>query len=278
MASPQVRFPMTPLVAVRPKATEFVMQQSKRSWPLPIKLSVRYGSIYALICGCLFAFQRSVLYHPSHEPPSGTLEPWTHDGETIGFCREVIEPETVWLMMHGNAGQACDRDYVLEHLSPSDSLYVLEYPGYGAREGKPGRPSFDQAAREAYELLSAKYPDTPLGVIGESIGSGPACSLANATRLPSKIVLVVPFDSLYRVASRRFFFLPVWLLLLDRWDNMQALHNYHGPVDIYGATFDEIIPIHHARNLANHCSRANMIEIPCSHNEWSYETKVRISR
>ncbi len=254
------------------------MQQTNRKWPLPIQLSIRYGSIYALLCGCVFAFQRSILYHPSHEAPSGALKPWRHDGATIGFCREVTEPDTIWLMMHGNAGQASDREYVLEHISSADSLYVLEYPGYGAREGKPGRQSFDQAAREAYELLSARNPDRPLGVIGESIGSGPASALASAIRPPSKIVLIVPFDSLYQVAARRFFFLPVWFLLTDRWDNMQALRNYRGPVDVYGAQFDEIIPIHHSRNLAKHCSQAKLIEIPCSHNEWSYERAVWISR
>ncbi|MHB8900665.1 MAG: alpha/beta hydrolase [Thermoguttaceae bacterium] len=235
------------------------------------------GVVYALFCAAVFVVQRSLLFYPTHDAPGGSLTAWSEDGQIVGYCREVPNPDAVWLMMHGNAGQASDRIYVLDHLSPSDALYVLEYPGYGARAGKPCRASFDAAALHAYNRLAERYPGKPLCVIGESIGSGPACCLAGAPRRPDKLVLIVPFDTMCHVASRRFPFLPVRLLLLDRWDNIDAIRSYRGPVDIYAARDDDVIPCNHARNLAGHCSRARYQELPGGHNDWSFST-VRIAR
>jgi hypothetical protein len=184
----------------------------------------------------------------------------------------------VWLMMHGNAGQASGRDYVLKRVSRDDSLYVLEYPGYGARKGAPSKKSIDGAAIEAYEILKRKHPNVPVGVIGESLGSGPASMLAKVSIPPEKIVLITPFDTLCNVASNRFWFLPVRLLLLDRWDNTESLRNYAGPVEIFGAMSDSVIPIGHARNLAQSVATSRFIEIPGGHNDWSFCDEVKIER
>src|SRR5687768_1157441 len=102
-------------------------------------------------------------------------------------------------MTHGNAGQAADRDYVLDRMSEQDSLYVLEYPEYGLRDESPSRESINQAASEAYRFLRSQNQDTPVCILGESIGSGPACALARKKIPPDKIVLVMPFDSLASV-------------------------------------------------------------------------------
>lgn len=231
---------------------------------------------YAVFCLIIFLIQRSLLYFPSHEEPVSGLTPWLDQGNLVGYCREVSQPQTVWLMLHGNAGQASDRDYVLDRLPESDSLYVMEYPGYGQRPGSPSRVSFDQAALEAYELLAKRFPSTPLCVLGESIGSGPASGLANAPQPPDKIVLVVPYDQLSAVAGRRFFFLPVRWMLLDNWDNIGALQDYRGPVDIFAARDDTLIPCTHAKNLSEHVPQSNYQEVPCGHNGWSRMRQVQI--
>jgi uncharacterized protein len=232
--------------------------------------------VYAVFCLIVFLVQRSLLYFPSHEEPVSALSPWLVEGNVVGYCREVPNPKNVWLMLHGNAGQASDRDYALGRLEKSDSLYVLEYPGYGQRPGSPNRVSFDSAAMDAYEWLATRFPTTPLCVIGESIGSGPASGLASASRSPDRIVLVVPYDKLSAVAGRRFFFLPVSWMLLDNWDNIHSLQNYQGPVDIFGARDDHVIPCSHAKNLAQQIRQANFHEIPCGHNDWWRMPKVKI--
>ncbi len=97
------------------------------------RLIVVVLTAYLIVCVVMFFAQRSLLFIPSRDHVESTLTPWRHNGAVIGFCREVDRPRAVWLMSHGNAGQASMRDYVLPHLPLEDSLYVLEYPGYGDR-------------------------------------------------------------------------------------------------------------------------------------------------
>lgn len=232
---------------------------------------------YLIVVAVYFLRQRSMLYFPTHSVPSTSLTPWRDGERIIGYCREVSNPRGIWLMAHGNGGQAADRDYVLNRMSDQDSLYVLEYPGYGSREGSPGREAFDQAAAEAYRLLRLQNPTTPVAVVGESIGSGPACSLAREETPPDKIVLVVPFDSLANVAAKRVPLLPARLMLLDDWDNVEALQNYNGPVEIFGARGDTIIPVEHAEALARQVPGAHFTAISGGHNDWSSNEQVTIS-
>ena len=235
-------------------------------------------ALYLVLIVFVYFRQRSMLFFPGHAAPNTKLAPWSDGKRTIGYCREAPNARTVWLMMHGNAGQAADRDYVLNRMSDQDSLYVLEYPGYGRREGNPSRESMNQAAAEAYHFLRSQNPNTPICVLGESIGSGPACALAQEKVIPDKIVLVVPFDRLASVAAERFYFLPVRLLLRDSWDNVEALRHYAGPVEIFGATGDEIIPIEHAKALAKGVPGTRFTAITGGHNDWAENDQVKITR
>lgn len=248
-------------------------------WPLT-KRAIRIAAIpltvYLGLVAVLFFRQREMLFFPTHGTPFSRLAPWSVGGRIIGYCREVPNARAVWFMTHGNGGQAADRDYVLTHISEEDSLYVLEYPGYGGREGKPCMQSMNQAASDAYRLLRSQHPEIPVCVIGESIGSGPACSLAWERTAPDKIVLVVPFDTLASVASERYYYVPVRLLLRDAWDNVEALKHYAGPVDIFGAAGDDIIPVTHAKALASAIPRAHFVQIPGGHNDWAGCEQVKI--
>lgn len=178
------------------------------------------------------------------------------------------------MMLHGNAGQASDRIYTLPHFAPEDAVYFLEYPGYGDRTGRPSVASLDDAAVSAYSLLRRTYPGVPIGIVGESIGSGPACRLSVEVPPPDKIILVVPFDRLSAVAADHFPRLAVRLLLTEDWDNIAALAHYHGPVEIFGAKDDNVIPIRHARALAASVPGAAFHEISGGHNDWSASSDV----
>jgi hypothetical protein len=113
--------------------------------------------------------------------------------------------------------------------------------------------------------------------LGESLGSGPACALAQEKIPPDKIVLVVPFDTLAGVASGHFFYLPVRLMLRDAWDNVESLKHYADPIEIFGAKEDAIIPIKHARALAAQTPNAHFTAITGGHNEWANDGKVKIA-
>jgi uncharacterized protein len=63
------------------------------------------------------------------------------------------------------------------------------------------------------------------------------------------VCLVTPFTRLADVASHHYPFLPVGLILRDRWDNVAALANYPGRIAVRIAGDDEIIPASQARQL-----------------------------
>src|SRR5512133_2108425 len=96
-------------------------------------------ALVVAVVGCLLVFlgrsslERRLLFYPTHRVPDGGLAPWNMNGQVIGYARQVQSPKNVWLMLHGNAGQASDRSYALPSFSPEDSVYILEYPGYGNR-------------------------------------------------------------------------------------------------------------------------------------------------
>ena len=239
-----------------------------------VRILGRIALIYVLVCVAMFFLQRGMIFYPGPVDPTTTLSPWVVNEQVIGFHRRVENPDAVWLLMHGNAGDASGRGYVLRAMSEQDSLYVLQYPGYGDRKGTPSKREFNTAASEAYGMLRASYPGIPICVAGESIGSGPASFLSQAPVPPDQITLVVPFDRLEHVASGQFPFLPVSLLLLDRWDNVSALKEYQGPLQIFGAEQDRVIPIMHAKILAD-ATGAEFTMIPGGHNEWSFSPYVR---
>ncbi len=208
-------------------------------------------AVLVILCalGCR-SIQRKVLFFPSHNAGDNGFTHWVRDGQTIGYAREVADPKTVWLMLHGNGGQAADRTYAMFAFDPADAVFILEYPGYGMRAGTPSRKAFDAAAREGYADLRARFPGRPLCVAGESLGSGPASMLSRETPAPDKIALVVPFDRIVDVAHDHVRWLPVSLVLMGTWDNIDALRGYTGPVEIFGAEKDEVIGVRHAQALA----------------------------
>jgi pimeloyl-ACP methyl ester carboxylesterase len=242
---------------------------------------LRYWTIVLLVLSAvaffgLHALVRKAMFAPTHHRQDNGLAHWVLDGRLIGYSREVVDPQNVWLMLHGNGGQAADRTYVLPGFDARDAVFILEYPGYGQRPGKLSRSSFDAAAREAYESLRGRFPHKPVCIATESLGSGAGSTLARLPRPPDKFVFIVPFDDVKSLASRHAGWLPTGLLLSGSWDNLESMAGYRGPVEIFGAQGDEIIPVQHARRLAAGVPQAQFHQIPGGHNEWSEQREVRI--
>jgi len=225
---------------------------------------------YVAVVGAVALLQRRLLCISSNLAFDGhRLAPWEVNGEAWGVRRVVERPNAVWLVMHGNAGQAAQREYVLDILPSDVCVYVLEYPGYGARAGEPSRASIDAAARAAYRLLGELHPGATRCVLGESLGSGPAALLAREPSPPSAIVLATPYDRLADVAADAFPWLPARWILRDDWDNGAALAAYTGALLILAAEHDAVIANRHARSLAARVPRAELRMLPGGHNDWS---------
>jgi len=163
----------------------------------------------------------------------------------------------------------------LDHFSARDAVFILEYPGYGMRPGTPSRASFDAAALVGYQALRTRYPGRPVCVVAESLGSGPASTLAGAAPPPDKFVFIVPFDVLKSVAHDHVPYLPTSLILAGSWDNVESLKGFAGPIDVFGAEHDEVIAVEHARKLAASRPQAKFHLIPGGHG-WLPQALVQI--
>jgi uncharacterized protein len=209
--------------------------------------------------------QRSMIYYPSRHDASSLertaaaqgFEPWRNSqGETIGY-RSLPpagdpRPPLAILILHGNAGYAMHRaDYadILRAAAPDRavSVYILEYPGYGARGGRPSQEAFLAAADEAVSTIPA---EAPLILLGESIGTGVATATASAN--PERIaglLLLTPFNSLANVAQHHYPLLPVGWIMRDQYPSEEWLKNYRGPIAIILAEDDTIVPAKFGQSL-----------------------------
>jgi len=224
-----------------------------------IRMLLALGIAYSLFVLAVAIFQRRLIYFPRIIPP-GLAEgaaaelgfvPWRNpSGQIIGWKLPATpSPVASILITHGNAGCAIDRGYLANpiHVAAPVDIYVLEYPGYGSREGSPDKRSFLAAGEEAFGLLTNGLPKY---LVSESIGAGVACYLAKAySTNVAGLVLFMPYHDLASVAQRRMPFLPAYLLLLDRFNPAECLRDYRGPVKIVLAGADEIIPVESGRRL-----------------------------
>mgnify|MGYP001827256264 FL=1 len=200
-------------------------------------------------------FQRQLIYFPQVEAEENLLRiaggmellDWRDgNGRLIGWrSGSSADHSRRVVVFHGNAGYALHREYYVAGFlaqGPDWEVYLFEYPGYGARTGEPSESGIKQAATEALELLLADNAG-PLYLVGESLGSGVASYLA--ARFPEEIdgmLLVTPFTSLADVAAHHYRFLPVRALLSERYDALESLSDYRGPVAFLLAGSDEIVP------------------------------------
>lgn len=239
---------------------------------------------YALLVmgGCVW--QRKLLYFPSRytlaeEKQFATEKgfvPWSNQaGEVIGwkFPAAGVSTGSV-LVVHGNGGSALNRNYFAMpiHAAAAWDVFVLEYPGYGARGGAPTKTSWLAAGEEAFGLL----PKNKLVfVVSESLGTGVAAHLAKLH--PHEIIgmaMFVPYDSLPSLAQSKMPWLLPYFFLLDRYQPARWLKDYRGPVTFVLAERDEIIPPKFGQRLFDSYAGPKQLQMirGAAHNEAAEQT------
>ena len=165
----------------------------------------------------------------------------------------------------------------IQNLTAFD-VYILEYPGYADRPGSPSQTTIYRAADEAFQSLDHSKPTY---LVGESLGSGVASYLAGTH--PGQIagvLLLSPFDRLTNVAAEHMWFLPVRLLLLDRFPSEDYLYDYHGPLGIMvdeGAMSDPIVPAKFGVNLyEGYSGPKTALDVPGRRPYYHYGTVVKV--
>lgn len=242
--------------------------------------------VYSVLAAVVFCFQRRLLYFPStgnlaakvrfaaglkHWPESEiNYRGFTSGASDIDFQGTVI-------VFHGNAGSAADRSYYIHALEPLGyRVLIVEYPGYGNREGNPSQTAFVDDAKETVRLVQQEFGG-PIVVWGESLGCGVATAVASDSAMPIKgLALLTPWDSLTHLAQRIYWYLPVRWLLLDKFDNLSHIRQFNGPIAVVLAEQDEIIPVEHGLRLFDQISgRKKLWKFAnAGHNSWPVEPNL----
>jgi pimeloyl-ACP methyl ester carboxylesterase len=175
------------------------------------------------------------------------------------------------VVFHGNAGSAVHRLHYVAALERLGFKVVLaEYPGYGAREGRPSERALVAEAKATIRLAERDFGG-PLYLWGESLGSGVAAAAAGDASLPVEgLVLVTPFASLPEVAQSVYWFLPVKWLICEQYNNVENLRGFEKPVAVLVAGKDELIPRKQAQALYDSLATEKRMWVfeGAGHNTW----------
>jgi pimeloyl-ACP methyl ester carboxylesterase len=223
-----------------------------------LKYLVYFAIGYTLIVTAACAVQRRLLYFPDRSKPSSEqmaamgLKYWPAASEFKGVMSTNAPQLAVGtvIVFHGNAGAAWHRDYFIHALEPLGYRVILaEYPGYGGRTGKMNEDIFSTDAKEIISEARSAFGD-PIYLFGESMGCGVAAAAAADTgsRI-SGLALVTPWDSLPSLAQTHYWYLPARWLVKDRYNSIENLTSFRGPVAVAMADKDQVIPRKHTMKL-----------------------------
>jgi len=207
--------------------------------------------------------QRRMLYHPfgAVPPPAAVgLERveavtfQTEDGLTLnGWLAAPAAPATgdTVVVFNGNAGNRSFRaDLARGLVSTGAAALLFDYRGYGGNPGTPSEAGLARDARAARRFLESRAEVDPRRIIyfGESLGAAVAVGLA-LEQPPRLLILRSPFTSLADAARYHFPYLPVGLLLRDRYQSLDRIGGAACPVLVIAGTRDRIIPVEQSRRL-----------------------------
>ena len=210
--------------------------------------------LYALVVSGLFLAQRSLLYLPDPTRPQlGPLAELgfreitlkTDDGlSLLSWYRPPNNGAPVIAYFHGNGGHLGHRSNRMMRFAQAGlGVLLLEYRGYGGNPGNPSETGFYTDAAAALDFLSGQQgiPANRLVLYGESLGSGVAAHMA-AGREIAALILEAPFTKLADPAAYHYPYVPVSLLLRDRFDSLTAIVSVTAPILVLHGERDGVVP------------------------------------
>ena len=231
----------------------------------------------------LTAAQRQLIYFPDSRtvPATAAALPGardvtlrTSDGLALGAwflpAAEGADRHLAVLVAPGNGGNRSDRAGLATELSGRGfAVLLMDYRGYG---GNPGSPDEDGLAEDADAAVRALaelgYPARRTIYLGESLGGGVVAAL-QARHRPAGMVLRSPFTELADVGAHHYPWLPVRLLLHDRFPVTTYLRDSEVPLTVVYGDRDSVVPTRLSERVADEApSLVERVVIPgADHND-----------
>ncbi len=228
--------------------------------------------LFTALTWLLVLAQRRMIYFPRAYPanlplPAGAmlLEFSNSQGPQTAFYLPPAQSPAdghldLWLLCGGNGSLALDwLELLADFPDPAAAFLLLDYPGYGRCQGRPGPRTIGESINLALVALAARLGrplselTANLKLLGHSLGA--AAVLLHAGRQPVRqLVLIAPFTSLQDMATQIVGPLRS-RTLLDDYDNRARLREVLAqevpvPITIIHGSHDKIVPVTMGRELA----------------------------
>jgi fermentation-respiration switch protein FrsA (DUF1100 family) len=222
-----------------------------------------FFAVVAAVLALVWTLQRRLMYFPTGGMPTPgeigltnveavTFE--TNDGLHLSgwfVAASGPSPRLTVLVFNGNAGNRAHRAPLAAALHRHGlQVLLVDYRGYGGNPGTPTENGLAADSRAARAYLAGR-PDVDASRIvyfGESLGTAVAIDLA-VEHPPAALVLRSPFTSMADIGQHHYPFLPVRLLLRDRFAAIDRIGRIRAPLLVIAGGHDRIVPIENSRRL-----------------------------
>ena len=164
--------------------------------------------------------------------------------ELLGWYHEKdLKKHKTIVFFHGNAGSLENRIHKLNHFRDmSVNFLIIAWRGFSGNEGKPSESGLYEDGESAIKWLVKKGVDEKNIVIyGESLGTGVATHLSQNKEFAG-VILETPFTSMTNAAKTFYPYIPVNLLLKDKFENYKKIKNINSPILVMHGEVDQIVP------------------------------------
>ena len=195
----------------------------------------------------LYMYQRDLLYFPTPQLATQYKQiKLQNEGESINIIVLNKGRENAILYFGGNAESVVySAPEIAENFS-TYTIYLMNYRGYGGSTGIASERALYSDALSLYDLAQTKHRE--IVVAGRSLGTGIATYVASKRKV-SKLVLITPYDSIFKVAQGRYPIFPISLLLHDKYDSVSRVKEIKAKTMIVIAQNDNVITREHTQNL-----------------------------
>ena len=216
--------------------------------------------IYSFVLVFLYFYQRNLLYHPNENNYSDDkitvniekVNIKTSDNiNLLGWYHEKnLKEFKTLIFFHGNAGSLENRIHKLNHFKDMNvNFLIIAWRGFSGNSGEPSENGLYKDGKSAIDWLIKKdISEQKLILYGESLGTGVAVHLAQ-NRNFSGVILETPFTSMIDAAKTFYPYIPVKLLLKDKFENYKKIKNINSPILIMHGEADQIVPFSMGKKL-----------------------------
>ena len=215
---------------------------------------------YLLLIVFIYFYQRNLLYHPSENNYQNDKIQFNYDeifiqvDDNIKLKSWIINKNLkkfkTLVFFHGNAGDLSNRIYKINELNKLDiNILLISWRGFSGNEGLPTEDNLYKDAQAAIKWLNSKeVKNNRIILYGESLGTGVAVEIGKKNIFNS-IILESPFTSMENAAKIYYPYLPVKLLLKDKYDSISKIRKITTPILIMHGKKDDIVPFSMGKEL-----------------------------